>query len=415
MLTYSTNYNKEFVSRMFLIEQEIMQDEEMFLIESISLLQEGIIKSVTKGTVKGASDVATGIGSGVTKSVGGHVKKFFESFIAAIKGVFKRFVENITHLFKSHEKWLRDNESYIMNADLSDYHDEIFPYWEEEETSKKLTSIKILEQDIKTLVKKKADDKAVREFYMKRLGISSNRINTEDKAKFTEDLKVYLRGGGSRIIKENEIRNRIPGIFTYCKNYASMHKDVQKAINDIEYFCKRADKLFKINNTELANQNQQKAADPNTAKENKQTLGESFYFFSEEQPSLKDSLEKQGKTTDPTSLSKKIENNDKKEKTEEEKRKEVEEKENTFVKQNASQTQGDEIAMAKTMLNTVMTFITVRMELIEEKFKVYMRFLRRIARRSMGQSKRKQANGNSVNNGNIVERTVKKVAIHTKK
>ena len=97
------------------------------------------------------------------------------------------------------------------------------------------------------------------------------------------------------------------------------------------------------------------------------------------------------------------------EKTEQQKRQEREKAEEDTVKNTASESQGEMFKTTKIVLEVVTSFVTTQMSIMEEKFKVYMKLLRKVAHRSMGQSLDSKANGKSVVNGeNIISKVSRK-------
>lgn len=382
MVFYSNDYSKDFLRKMNLIEEEILKEEEEFVFESL-LIHENLVEKTITGTV-----------GGIYRSL----KKYFEAFISAVKGIYKKFIDNVTRLFKQSEKWLEQNKDYIFNSDLKNFKYEIFPYWVSAPFAKRIDNDlpQLNDGTINLIIENDNNKEYFIQECLKKVGLGNRNIRTGNG--FEDDLKTVLRGNLSKKILGSELSTKISDIYEYCINYKDEHKKVKNLVNTIINGSNNA-----INKLREAERNN--PTDPNQNKENKQNMSESsllesFVLLEEikensvKQPTkgaaeLAKAKNSATSISDINSRNKEHQNNNLNQNSNME--------DNKYKGKSKSEIQ-KLISAYKIFLEVEQKFLSIRISIMEEKFKVYMSLLRAIAHRAMGQTDKRKQTGKTANN-----------------
>lgn len=187
--------------------------------------------SAAKGTVKAAAGAVNTVGNGVKNAAGnaakGKLKAFWDGLLKKIKELWARFLNTIDSLVKSDASWLKKYKSSILNADLSKFEYEIFPYWQ---GSSVLSATKIpafAENNPQFIEDLKSED----EFRAKYFPAIKDIAGTES---FVEELKHAFRGGDSITLKSNSFKSRLAGMIDYCEKYADIKRIAARDYANIE-------------------------------------------------------------------------------------------------------------------------------------------------------------------------------------
>lgn len=363
MIINTNDYSKEFLRKIVLIEEELLESEENFIFESLSMLLREAEDKPASEKLQNNEDI---------------LKKYFKAFKTSIEGIFKKFLENVKKLHTSNQKWLEQNKETILKADLSNFTHEIFPYWTASSFAKRIDEglPPLSDMVLNNIIKKNCNKEEFTTECLKKVGLGGKNIRPGEG--FEEDLKTVLRGNYSRKVRGQELSSQLSGIYDYCYDYDDEHKKVIKLFNTIKDACNKGENKvtsIKMTNTE----------DPNSNKENKQQISESFILLEEVVKPQKGAAElakQKGSASNPAELNKRNKEGN-------------EQKENVVKSTGMNKSDTKQMASAfKVFLDVEQKFLTVRITIMEEKFKVYMSLLRKIVELSNGKKDTKDTDDN---------------------
>ena len=383
MLVYNeTDYITESNIEMKILNSDLNKDTELILMEALT------------NPVKAANN-----------SFKRRFIQYFKNFIASLQGIIKRFIDNLTRLFKSNDTWLSDNASNILNCDLKNFEYEMFPYWNALEYQKRISNSlpKINDLHAKKIIELGNTKASYRDYLVNEvLGMRSEKIRLANDGDFQDDLKMVLRGRLAKTILGKEMDRRLRSFFDYCRSYTTNQKTVQAIFNDIKVACNQATSKLNQQAAVLDNDPSNSPENQKEVKDNNTVVKESFDFLNifleeaetgkpKEEPSkgAAEIAKEKGSPTTPSELNKANE--------EKQEKQEKKEEPNPYERKSKDEIK-DLITAYQIYINVHQEILSVKMSNMEEQYKVYMKLMRIIARKAMGQSTSKKETGKNSTN-----------------